>query len=348
MNLFDLPKKKHDIHLIETRMLQPGFWDNEQRHTTQLIVTMNLLKEVVETHEDISKRAQYFKDELALLKEEYSEEMHLLLQEEFLHIKKAVLDFELAILLNDEYDALPAIVEIHPGAGGVESQDWANMLYRMYVRYAELKEFKVDILDYQVAEEAGIKSVTFLVKGKNAYGYLKNEKGVHRLVRISPFDSSSRRHTSFASVNIMPEFQDNFDIEILEKDLKIDTFRASGAGGQHVNKTDSAVRITHLPTGIVVGCQLERSQIQNREKALHLLKAKLYQRKIEETRKQMAAIRGEVKSNEWGSQIRSYVFMPYTLVKDNRSGYETGDVDKIMNGELDEMIFANLKAGIQT
>lgn len=344
---FDLAKKRQDIHSIEMRMLQSDFWD-EPKRATHWITTMNALKEVVDTHLEIATKIQHFQDELELLKEEYSQEMHQLLSTEYQQIHKAVVDFELRILLKDEYDGLPAIIEIHPGAGGVESQDWADMLYRMYVRYADQKGFKIEMLDYQVADEAGIKSVAFVVRGKNAYGYLKHEKGVHRLVRISPFDASSRRHTSFASVDVMPEFQENLEIEIADKDLRIDTFRASGAGGQHVNKTDSAVRITHLPSGIVVACQSERSQIQNREKSMQLLKTKLYQQKLDETKKQMAAIRGEVKSIEWGSQIRSYTFMPYTLIKDHRSGFEIGDVDKVMNGDLDDLIYANLKAGIQS
>ncbi len=343
---FDLDKKNSDIKQIENKMLSPLFWD-DQKTATNLINAMNQLKSITERYAQLILKIQHFQDEILLLKEEYSAEMHQLLEEEYKAIYKQVNHYEMDVLLTDEYDRLNAIIEIHPGAGGVESQDWAEMLYRMYVRYAESNDLKIETLDYQTAEEAGIKSVSFILKGPNIYGYLKGEKGVHRLVRISPFDAASRRHTSFASVDVMPEITDNVDVEIQEKDLKIDTFRASGAGGQHINKTDSAVRMTHLPTGIVVNCQSERSQIQNRERAMQLLKTKLYQRKIEETRRQMAAIRGEVKSIEWGSQIRSYVFCPYTLVKDHRSGYETGDVFKVMNGDLGEIIYANMKAGIK-
>ena len=244
-----------------------------------------------------------------------------------------LLDFK----LND------AIIEIHPGAGGTESQDWADMLYRMYVRYAESHNFKITIIDEQRAIDAGIKSVSFIVKGKYAYGYLKAEKGVHRLVRISPFDSNSRRHTSFASVDVVPQIENGIDIKIEEKDLRIDTYRSQGAGGQNVNKTDSAVRITHIPTGIVVSCQIERSQIQNREIAMNILKSRLYQKQVEEQQKQLNALRGEQKNIEWGSQIRSYVFCPYTLVKDHRSLYETSDVHGVLEGNLDDAIYAYLK-----
>jgi peptide chain release factor 2 len=256
-------------------------------------------------------------------------------------------EFELLILLNHEFDRLNAIVEIHPGAGGTESQDWADMLYRMYVRYADLKSFKVETVDYQVGEEAGLKSVMFVVRGSYAYGYLKAEKGVHRLVRISPFDASGRRHTSFASVDVIPEFTADTNLSINEADLRIDTYRAGGAGGQHINKTDSAVRITHLPSGIVVTSQSQRSQIQNREQAMVVLKAKLYQKKMEEKQMELDRIRGVQKSIEWGSQIRSYVFQPYTLVKDHRSNYETGDVQRVMNGDLDALIYAVLKMGVE-
>lgn len=251
------------------------------------------------------------------------------------------------VLLSHEYDNSNAILEIHPGAGGTESCDWAGMLYRMYTRYAEKHGYKVSVLDYLPGEEAGIKSVTFLVEGEKAYGYLKSEKGVHRLVRISPFDSGARRHTSFASLEVMPQFNEEIEIEIKPEDLIIETKRASGAGGQHINKTDSAIRMVHKPTGIVATCQSGRSQIQNREEALRILKSRLYQREIEEQEKKIATLKGEQAANEWGSQIRNYVLHPYSLVKDVRTGYETSQVQSVLDGDLDGFIFAYLKSQIQ-
>ena len=237
-------------------------------------------------------------------------------------------------------------MEIHPGAGGTESCDWAEMLYRMYTRYANKKGFKITTLDYQPGDEAGIKSVTFLVEGEKAYGYLKAEKGVHRLVRISPFDAGARRHTSFASLDVMPQFQDEIEIDIKPEDLIVETKRASGAGGQHINKTDSAVRMVHKPTGLVATCQSGRSQHENREEALRILKSRLYQKMIEEQEAKLAEIKGEQKLIEWGSQIRSYVFHPYSLVKDVRTGHETSQIQNVMDGDLDEFIFAYLKLQI--
>jgi peptide chain release factor 2 len=252
--------------------------------------------------------------------------------------------YELNLLLNGEHDQLDAMLELHPGAGGTESQDWAEMLLRMYQRYSESEGFKVDTLDYQSGDEAGVKSVSLSIKGPNAYGLLKAEKGVHRLVRISPFDSSGRRHTSFVSCEVTPQFKNtDIKIEINADDIKIDTYRSSGAGGQHVNTTDSAVRITHQPTGVVVTCQNERSQIKNREQAMQMLKAKLYQRKLEEQRAEIDNIKGEQKEIGWGSQIRSYVFHPYSMVKDHRTNYEVGNTDKVMDGDLSPFIHAYLR-----
>ena len=245
--------------------------------------------------------------------------------------------------MNGEYDNNNAILSIHPGAGGTESQDWTEMLYRMYVRWAERRGFKVQVLDYLDGDEAGIKSVTMLISGENAYGYLKSEKGVHRMVRISPFDASGRRHTSFSAVEIMPEVDNDTNIEVEDKDLKVDTYRASGAGGQHVNKTESAVRITHLPTGIVVQCQNERSQIQNRATAMKMLISRLVEEKIKEQEAEIARLQGEQQEIGWGSQIRSYVFHPYTMVKDHRTNYEKGNIGAVMDGEIDEFINAWLK-----
>ena len=343
---FEIDKKKAQLKDIEHLMSLDSFW-NEQKRARRFIQISNNLKSIIENYQNLMTRISNFKDELDLLKEEYSEEMHKLIEGDYSLLSKEIASFELQILLNKEYDQCAAIVEIHPGAGGTESQDWADMLYRMYVRYADLKGFKVETLDYQVANDAGIKSVSFIVRGDNAYGYLKNEKGVHRLVRISPFDSSGRRHTSFASVDVIPEMDElDSEVQILESDLRIDTYRSSGAGGQHINKTDSAVRLTHLPTGIVVNCQSQRSQIQNKEKAMLMLKAKLFQKLQFEKQLEINGIRGEQKLIEWGSQVRSYVFCPYLLVKDHRSNYETGNVESVMDGDIDDIIYSLLKMNV--
>lgn len=259
-------------------------------------------------------------------------------------LRKAVNELELSSMLNGEYDRFNAYLTIHPGAGGTESQDWAEMLLRMYVRWAERKGFKVEFLDYQPGDEAGIKSVTLQISGENAYGYLRSERGVHRLVRISPFDASGRRHTSFTSVDTVPVIDDSVTIEIRPEDLKVDTYRSSGAGGQHVNKTESAVRITHLPTGIVVACQNERSQFQNRDRAMQMLRAKLFEKYRQEQEAKLAQIKGEYTEIAWGNQIRSYVFCPYTMVKDHRTELETGNIQAVMDGELDPFIEAYLKS----
>jgi peptide chain release factor 2 len=279
-----------------------------------------------------------------LVKEEYDEELKQELEREVRTLLQSMNEFELQQLLSDPYDKNNAILELHPGAGGTESQDWGSMLLRMYTRWAEKRGFKVETLDYLPGDEAGIKSVTLSIKGHNAYGYLKAEKGVHRLVRISPFDSSGRRHTSFVSCEVMPEFDDTIEIDIRTEDLKIDTYRASGAGGQHINTTDSAVRITHVPTNTVVTCQTERSQIKNRERAMKMLQAKLYQKKLEEQQAELDEIRGEQKEIGWGSQIRSYVFHPYSLVKDHRTNTEIGNVQAVMDGEIDTFIDAYLRS----
>ena len=260
-----------------------------------------------------------------------------------LELVKEVEEARLETLLSGKYDSFNAILTLHAGAGGTEAMDWTNMLFRMYSMYAEKHNFKVKVLDVLDGEEAGIKSITFLVSGENAYGYLKAEKGVHRLVRISPFDANARRHTSFASLEVMPEIDEAPDIVIRPEDLKIDTYRSSGAGGQHVNKTESAIRITHIPTGIIVSCQTERSQVQNRETAMKMLYSKLVEKQELEEQEKLASIRGDVKKIEWGSQIRSYVFCPYTMVKDHRTNYETSDIQAVMNGDIQDFINEYLK-----
>ena len=259
------------------------------------------------------------------------------------HFEKECENLKILALLSGKYDNYDAIVNIHAGAGGTEAQDWVQMLFRMYSMYAEKNGFKIKVLDVLDGDEAGIKNINFVISGDNAYGYLKAEKGIHRLVRISPFDANARRHTSFASVEVMPELEEAEDIEIKPDDLKIDTYRASGAGGQHVNKTESAIRITHIPTGIVVACQTERSQIQNKERAMKMLYSKLAEKQEREQLDELLSIKGSIKKIEWGSQIRSYVFCPYTLVKDHRTGYETSDVQAVMDGEIQDFILAYLQ-----
>ncbi|MGL6145653.1 MAG: peptide chain release factor 2 [Macrococcoides caseolyticum] len=340
----DLEEKETNIKEYEEMMADPDFW-NDGDKAQDIINKNNALKSVVQEFSTLEEGLENSEVLFEMYKEESDEDTHQELIEQLNTLQQIANDFELKMLLSGEFDANNAILELHPGAGGTESQDWGEMLLRMYQRFADKKGFKVETVDYLPGDEAGIKSVTLLIKGHNAYGYLKAEKGVHRLVRISPFDSSGRRHTSFVSCEVTPEFDnDNIEIEINSEDIKIDTYRASGAGGQHVNTTDSAVRITHQPTGIVVTCQNERSQIKNREQAMKMLKAKLYQKKIEEQEAELAAIRGEQKEIGWGSQIRSYVFHPYSMVKDHRTNAETGNTNAVMDGDIDLFIDAYLKS----
>ncbi|MCZ0068579.1 peptide chain release factor 2 [Bacillus sonorensis] len=339
----DLEAKEAKIADLEEKMADPDFWGDQQKAQT-IINEANALKEYVNTYKELSESHEELQMTHDLLKEDPDEDLQNELENELKSLTKKFNEFELQLLLSEPYDKNNAILELHPGAGGTESQDWGSMLLRMYTRWAERRGFKVETLDYLPGDEAGIKSVTLLIKGHNAYGYLKAEKGVHRLVRISPFDSSGRRHTSFVSCDVMPEFNEEIDIEIRTEDIKVDTYRASGAGGQHVNTTDSAVRITHLPTGVIVTCQTERSQIKNRERAMKMLKSKLYQRRIEEQQAQLDEIRGEQKEIGWGSQIRSYVFHPYSLVKDHRTNTEMGNVQAVMDGDIDSFIDAYLRS----
>ena len=324
-------------------MVEPTFWDDQQK-AQGVINDLNVLKETVHGYRDLLETQENLELTHELLKEEPDAELEKDMVAEMKEFMKSLDEFELQLLLSEPYDKNNAILELHPGAGGTESQDWGSMLLRMYTRWGEKRGFKVETMDYLPGDEAGIKSVTLLFKGHNAYGYLKAEKGVHRLVRISPFDSSGRRHTSFVSCDIMPEFNDEIEIDIRTEDLKIDTYRASGAGGQHINTTDSAVRITHLPTNTVVSCQSERSQIKNRDHAMKMLKSKLYQLRIEEQEQKLADIRGEQKEIGWGSQIRSYVFHPYSMVKDHRTSTESGNVQGVMDGDLDPFINAYLRS----
>jgi peptide chain release factor 2 len=324
-------------------MTDPNFW-NDQQAAQAIINEANALKDIVGKFNNLNETYENLELTYELVKEENDEELQAELVEEMKELTTNMNEFELQLLLSEPYDKNNAILELHPGAGGTESQDWGSMLLRMYTRWAEKKGFKVETLDYLAGDEAGIKSVTLLIKGHNAYGYLKAEKGVHRLVRISPFDASGRRHTSFVSCEVMPEFNNEIEIEVRPEDLKVDTYRSSGAGGQHINTTDSAVRITHIPTGIVVTCQTERSQIKNRERAMNMLKAKLYQKKIEEQQSELEELRGEQKEIGWGSQIRSYVFHPYSLVKDHRTNTEVGNVQAVMDGDIDVFINAYLRS----
>ena len=346
MSHFDLTARRYKIQELTAKTLEESFWNDPQK--AQVVIRqLNAIKDVVDSYDALQKALSSLDETQELLKEDFDEEIFELFELEYQEMEKNFADFEIKVLLSHEYDHSSAILELHPGAGGTESCDWADMLYRMYSRWAEKHEFKVSVLDYQPGDEAGIKSITFLVEGDMAYGYLKAEKGVHRLVRISPFDAGGRRHTSFASLDVMPQFNDEIENEIKPEDLIVETKRARGAGGQHINKTDSAVRMVHKPTGLVATCQNGRSQHENREEALRVLKSRLYQKMIEEQEAKLAEIKGEVKANEWGSQIRSYVFHPYSMVKDHRTNHETSDVQGVMDGDLDGFIFAYLKTLIQ-
>lgn len=321
--------------------MEDGFW-GDKRRSSEIIKNINFEKNIIEKYNFLVSE----KDEEEVLIDfiESGEESFLEeLSEKHKLLKKDTENFEIALLLDGEYDGSNAIVTIHSGAGGTEACDWADMLYRMYSRWCNFKNYKLSELDYLAGDSAGLKSVTFLVEGLNAYGYLKTEKGVHRLVRISPFDANKKRHTSFASVEVMPEVDENVEVEINSADIRIDTYRASGAGGQHVNMTDSAVRITHFPTGIVVTCQKERSQLNNRETAMKLLKSKLLEVEMKKKEEELKKIQGEQSDIGWGNQIRSYVFQPYALVKDHRTNTEVGNVKAVMDGDIDDFINSYLR-----
>lgn len=327
---------------IEAELSKKSVWSLRER-LKELQKKKAKIEDILNPFDDLSSRIDYLEDSLAILNEDGGELFVEDIKEGIKNLRSLVESIETCHLLSGELDRNNAIITIHPGAGGTESQDWAEMLERMYIRWAERHGFEVEIMDILPGDEAGIKSVTFNVKGKYAYGYLKGEGGVHRLVRISPFDANKRRHTSFAAVLVYPEIEEDIEVDIKEDDLKIDTFRASGAGGQHVNKVSSAVRITHLPTGIIVSCQSERSQYRNKEMALKILKARLYDLQIKEQERRLMGIVGDKKEIAWGSQIRSYILQPYRLVKDNRTGVEVGNVDAVLDGDIDIFIDSYLR-----
>ena len=342
MNLFDIAQIENELKELEEKTSNPDFW-NDSKNSNIILSKIKSLKSKSSEYRRLENEIKNLIELTELVNLEPDNEMASDILKNSSKINKDLEKFELTTLLSGKYDQNNAIVTIHPGAGGTESQDWAEMLYRMYTRWATKNDYQVKELDYLDGEEAGLKSVTFEVVGENAYGYMKCEKGVHRLVRISPFDSGGRRHTSFASVEVLPEITDDIEIEINQDDLRIDTYRASGAGGQHINKTSSAIRITHIPTNIVVACQSERSQLQNRETAMRMLKSKLLDLKEKEQKEKIEDLKGEQKDIAWGSQIRSYVFCPYTMVKDHRTNYEVGNVEAVMNGEIDGFMESYLK-----
>ncbi|MDQ2087406.1 peptide chain release factor 2 [Herbivorax sp. ANBcel31] len=339
----DIASKSNEIEELEQKTTEPDFWDDPQK-SQNILQKLKMLKDQIEKYKELSSKRDDLYTLCELSIEEQDESVITEIEEDFKVFKEDFENLKLQTLLTGPYDKKNAILTLHAGAGGTEAQDWVQMLLRMYTRWAEGKGFKVSMLDYIDGDEAGIKSVTIQVEGENAYGYLKAEKGVHRLVRISPFDSSGRRHTSFASLDVMPELSDEIEVEISPDDLRIDTYRSSGAGGQHVNKTESAVRITHLPTGLVAACQNERSQFQNKDIAMRMLKSKLIALKEREQKEKIEDLKGVQLEIAWGSQIRSYVFCPYTMVKDHRTNYEEGNVDSIMDGKLDGMINSYLSS----
>ena len=332
-SVFDPTVLKDKEKQLLSQQQEDGFWEDQKKVKKvgqELKIVQNKLGQIKSFQTKIDDCNAF----VEILENETDDVMFEELCQNLVNIENDLEKLRLETLLNGKYDGYNAILTLHAGAGGTEAQDWTQMLLRMYQMFADKNGFKINILDYLDGDEAGIKSVSFLVEGENAYGYLKCEKGVHRLVRISPFDANARRHTSFASLEVMPEIEDDTAVEIRSEDLKVDTYRSSGAGGQHVNKTESAIRITHIPTGIVVACQTERSQIQNRETAMKMLRSKLVERKEAEELEKLSQIRGEIKKIEWGSQIRSYVFQPYCLVKDHRTNFETSDIQGVMNGDV--------------
>ena len=338
--LFDISNKSNEIVELEKEISNPNFWDDVKK-ANEVNKKISDLKKIVSSYENLYDNLNYYKEYVQIVEESELEEI----ENSINLLEKDTQKLEINTLLGGEYDSCNCYLEIHPGAGGTESCDWASMLSRMYQRYCSLNDFTCEVLDEQKGDEAGIKSVTMHIKGNFAYGYLKCERGVHRLVRISPFDSNARRHTSFASVSVIPEINNDINIDIKESDLKIDVYHSSGAGGQSVNTSNSAVRITHIPTNTIVTCQNERSQTQNKEQAMQVLKSKLYQIELKKQQEELDKIKGTSSNIDFGSQIRSYILEPYTLVKDQRSGYETANAAKVLDGNINEIIESVLKEG---
>ncbi|MCI5622229.1 MULTISPECIES: peptide chain release factor 2 [Anaerostipes] len=336
-----LEAKRERIDQLELSMEEPGFWDDIEE-SQKVMKEIKSLKSVVEDYEDLKTKYEDVETLLDMAQEDEDEELVTEAEEIMKDFEKQYESLRISTLLTGEYDKNNAILTLHAGAGGTESCDWANMLYRMFTRWAVKKGYSTEVIDYLDGDEAGLKSVTVEIKGENAYGYLRSERGVHRLVRISPFNAAGKRQTSFASCDVMPEIEDDLEVEIADEDIRIDTYRASGAGGQHINKTDSAIRITHLPTGIVVQCQNERSQHKNKDQAMKMLKTKLFLLKEQQHLEKLSDIRGDVTDNGWGSQIRSYVLQPYTMVKDHRTNQESGNPTAVLDGDLDDFMNAYL------
>ncbi len=339
----NLNEKKEQIKQLDKQMEAPSFWDDIE-NSSKVIKESKNIKDTISAYEGLREQLEDIETMLEMGYEENDKELVPEIQEMMKSFEKQFDEMRISTLLSGEYDENDAILTLHAGAGGTESCDWAGMLYRMYSKWAEKRGYKTEVLDFLDGDEAGIKSITVQISGKNAYGYLKSEKGVHRLVRISPFNAAGKRQTSFASCDVLPDIEEDVTVDIAEEDLKIDTYRASGAGGQHINKTDSAIRITHIPTGVVVQCQNERSQHKNKDKAMKMLKAKLYIMKQQENLEKISDLRGEVKEIGWGNQIRSYVMQPYTLVKDHRTNEEIGNVQSVLDGNLDPFMNAYLKS----
>ena len=338
----DLENKDRQIEELEREMAAPDFWDDPQV-STEKTRKLKSLKDDVSTYYELEAQYQDILDLIELANEEDDRDMIEEVEADYAKFKEKLENLQTKTLLSGEYDDQNAIITLHAGAGGTEACDWTSMLYRMYTRWADQHGFQVEVLDTLEGDEAGLKSVTFQINGENAYGYLKSEKGVHRLVRISPFNANAKRQTSFSSCEVMPDIEKDLDVEVRDDDIRIDTYRSSGAGGQHINKTSSAIRITHFPSGIVVTCQNERSQLQNKDKAMQMLKQKLFMLKEQENAEKEAEIRGEVMENGFGSQIRSYVLQPYTMVKDLRTGEESGNAQKVLDGDLDQFLRAYLR-----
>lgn len=340
--LFDIDGQKREIEALHKKTLDESFW-NDRQEAQQVLKSISDLQDSVNRFNNLWDEANYIKDILDMAEQEDDQELWSETSAELTGLQKRFREFELLVLFSGIHDERDAILSLHAGAGGTEAQDWVEMLFRMYTRWAESSGYTTEIMDYLDGDEAGIKSVTFMVKGKYAFGKLKCEEGVHRLIRISPFDSSGRRHTSFASLSVLPEIIENVEVNINPEDLRIDTYRSGGAGGQHVNKTDSAVRITHLPTGVVVQCQNERSQHANRLAAMKILTARLYELKQKEAQNNLQNLKGEYKEIAWGSQIRTYTLNPFNLIKDHRTNLEAGNVQAVLDGDLDEFIYARLQ-----